>query len=85
MVGTREDGRLIAAPVSARVAHEVHHTVPQFLLRLRDRADTHQELDGKGIHLRLEYELEALHYGVDPDISHEELVARTERSTVVLP
>ena len=74
----------MAAPVSARRAHEVHRTVLQLLLPLRDRADTHQELDGEGIHLWLDNELEALHYGVDPDISREELAVLIEGSTVML-
>ena len=64
---------------------ELHHRVPQCLLRLRDRADAHPQLDGEGLQLWLDYELEALRYGVDPDISREELAALVEGSTVVLP
>jgi hypothetical protein len=54
-------------------------------LRLRDRADAHPQLDGEGLQLWLDYELEALHFGVDSDVSREELVALIEGSTVVLP
>jgi hypothetical protein len=42
-------------------------------LKLRDRADAHQDFNGKGIQLYLDYELEALRFGVDPDVSREKL------------
>ena len=61
---------------------EVHHQIPRRLLRLRDRADAHTELDGEGIQRWLDYELEALRYGVDPDPGREELAALVEGSTV---
>jgi hypothetical protein len=54
-------------------------------LRLRDRADAHPELDGEGIQRWMDYELEALRYGVDPDISRDDLATLVESSTVVLP
>ncbi len=73
----------MATPAARR--QEIHHTVPQCLLGLRDRADAHHEFDGEGLQLWLDYELEALHHGVDPDISREELAALIEGSTVVLP
>jgi hypothetical protein len=63
---------------------EVHHGVPRCLLRLRDRADAHPELDGEGIQLRLDYKLEALRWGVDPDVSREEVAVQVEGSTVQL-
>jgi hypothetical protein len=63
---------------------EVHHSAPRCLLSLRDRADAHPEFDGEGIQLWLDYELEALLYGIDPDISREELEALIEGSTVEL-
>jgi hypothetical protein len=76
----------MAAPAPVRgTQEEVHHAVPQCLLRLRDRADAHQELDGAGIQLWLDYELEVLRYGIDPDISREELAALIEGSAVLLP
>ena len=71
----------MAAQFPASGRQEVHHSVPQCLLRLRDRADAHQELDGEGFQLWLDYELEALPHGIDPDISHEELAALIEDST----
>ncbi len=61
---------------------EVHHEIPRCLLRLRDQADTHPRLDGEGVQLWLDYELEALRWGVAPDISREELAALVEGSTV---
>jgi hypothetical protein len=75
----------MAAPAPASEQKELHHTVPQCLLRLRDRADAHPELDGEGLQLWLNYELEGLRFGVDPDLSREELEALIEGSTVVLP
>ena len=63
-------------------AMEVHHQVPRYLLGLRDRSDAHAELDGEGIQKWLDYELEALRCGVDPDASREELAALIEGSTV---
>jgi hypothetical protein len=63
---------------------EVHHRIPQFLLRLRDRADA-APLNAAGIALWLEYEHEAMRYGVDPDATREELAALIEGSTVAIP
>ena len=60
---------------------EVHHRIPQCLLRLRDKADA-APLDGQGIELWLKFEAEAMHYGVDPGISREDLAALIESSTV---
>ena len=64
---------------------EVHHGIPRCLLRLRDRADAHAELDGEGIQRWLDYELEALRWGVDPDVTRDELAAMIEGSTVEMP
>ena len=73
----------MASPKAARLyAVEVHHQIPRYLLGLRDRADAHAELDGEGIQRWLDYELEALRYGVDPDLGREELAAMVEVSTV---
>lgn len=66
-------------------ALEIHHQVPCCLLRLRERAEEHPALDGEGLQRWLDYELEALCFGVDPDISREELSALVEGSTVELP
>lgn len=61
---------------------EVHHRVPRCLLRLRDRADAHRDLEGEGVQKWLDYEVEALRWGLDPDISREELATLVEGSTV---
>ncbi len=39
----------MAAQTPVSVRQEVHHAVPQCLLRLRDRAEAHHEFDGEGI------------------------------------
>ena len=75
----------MAAPTPLRGAQDIHHSAPYCLLRLRDRADTYPELDGKGLQFWLDYELEALRYGVDPDLYRKELTALIEGSTVLLP
>jgi hypothetical protein len=62
---------------------EIHHTVPQCLLRLRDRAEN-APLSGEGIELWLEYEHEAMRYGVDPDVPRADLAALIDASTVVM-
>lgn len=67
-----------------RAKGEVHHRVPRCLLRLRDRTDAHTELDGEGLQIWLDYELEALRWSVDPDISREVLAALVEGSTMEL-
>ena len=72
---------LVADELEGGVA--IHHTVPQCLLRLRDRADA-TPLDGEGIELWLEFEYEAMHYGVDVDISRDDLEALIEASCVVM-
>jgi hypothetical protein len=63
---------------------ELHHRVPRCLLRLHDRAVSGQ-LDGAGIAAWLEFEHEAMRYGVDVEISHEDLAELVEQSTVLLP
>ena len=73
-----------SAAGEAGSAVEVHHGVPRCLLRLRDRADAHTELDGEGIQLWLDYECEALRWGVDPDLGRDELAAMIDGSTVEL-
>ncbi len=64
---------------------EVHHEIPRCLLGLRDRADAHTEIDGEGIQKWLDYELEALRWGVDPDVTRDELAAMIGGSTVKMP
>jgi hypothetical protein len=64
---------------------ELHHGVPGCLLRLRDRADERTEIDGEGIQRWMDWECEALLYGIDPDTPREELAAMVEGSTVEIP
>ncbi len=68
----------------ASAPREVHHRVPRCLLRLRERAEAHAGLDGEGLQLWIDCELEAIRCGVDPDVSREELRALVEGSTVEL-
>jgi len=70
-----------AHQVPASGHQEIHRAVPRCLLRIRDRADAHQEFDGEGIQLWLDYELEALRFGLDPDVSREELAVLVQGST----
>jgi hypothetical protein len=65
---------------------EIHHTIPRYLLRLRDKRDKADDaaLDGEGIEAWLDYEHEAMRYGVDPDVGSEELAALIDASTVEL-
>jgi hypothetical protein len=71
-------------PVAAVV--EVHHEIPRCLLGLRDRADAHPDpLSGEGIQFWLDFECEAMRYGVDPDATRDELAALIDGSTVALP
>lgn len=67
------------------VAVEVHHEIPRCLLGLRDRADEHTELDGAALQAWLDFELEAMRWGVDPDISRDDLTALIDTSTVRMP
>jgi hypothetical protein len=62
---------------------EVHHRVARCVLGLRDRADACADpLSAEGLALWMDYELEALHFGVDPEVSRDELAALIEGSTV---
>jgi hypothetical protein len=72
------------APATAPVSLEVHHGVPRCLLRLRDRADA-AGFTGEGIELALEFEHEARCWGVDPEVSRDELAAMIDYSTVEIP
>ena len=72
----------MSAPAPASPA-EVHHAVPRCLLRLHDEA-TSGDLDGAGIQAWLEWEWEALRWGVPVEIAREDLEGLIERSTVLL-
>jgi hypothetical protein len=65
-------------------AVEIHHRVPQVLLRAYDQM-AGADLDGRGIQAYLDFEAEALRYGVDPEIAREDLEALIGASTVALP
>jgi hypothetical protein len=67
----------------ATAPREVHHRVARCVLGLRERADACADpLSAEGLALWMDYELEALRFGVDPDMFREELAALIEGSTV---
>ena len=73
----------MAAQTTAQTAAvQVHHRVPRCLLRLRDQADAHTDLDGAALQAWLDYEAEAQEHGVDPDLSRDELAELIDGSTV---
>ena len=63
-------------------ATEVHHQVPRRLLAAHDRMRAHTELNGEALQLWFEYEGLLLKFGLDPDISREELEQAIEASAV---
>jgi hypothetical protein len=69
---------------SATERVELHHRVPRCLLKLRERADA-SALDGAGLQAWLDYETEALRWGVDPDMSRQELAALIDASLEAIP
>jgi hypothetical protein len=75
---------VIASTPSAAIV-ELPHRVPRCLLRLREWADERTVLDGEGIQRWMDYECEALRFGVDPDTPREELAAMVEGSAVEIP
>jgi hypothetical protein len=62
---------------------ELHHREPRCLFRIHDRAVS-GELDGAGIAAWLQFEHEAMRYGVDVEIFREDLAELVEASTVLL-
>jgi hypothetical protein len=54
-------------------APEIHHRVPRRLLAAHDRMRAHTALNGEALQLWFEYEGLLLEFGLDPDISREEL------------
>ena len=72
----------MSAPALASPA-ELHHAVPRCLLRLHEKA-TSGELDGAGIQAWLEWEWEAMRWGVPAEIARETLERLVEASTVLL-
>jgi hypothetical protein len=72
------------APTSpAASPAEVHHAVPRCLLKLHDEA-TSGDLDGAGIQAWLEWEWEAMRWGVPVEIERADLERLVLASTVVL-
>jgi hypothetical protein len=70
-----------SAPVSPA---EVHHAVPRCLRKLHDGA-TSGDHDGAGIQAWLEWEWEAMRWGVPVEIERADLEKLIERSTVAIP
>ena len=62
------------------VAH-VHHRIPRRLLKVYDRGHG-PGLEPEDLQAWFEWEEEAFRYGVNPDVSREELAALIEGSTV---
>lgn len=63
-------------------ATEVHHRVPRRLLAVYDRMVARERLDGEALQLWFEYEGLLLEFGLDPDVSREELERAIEASAV---
>jgi hypothetical protein len=63
-------------------ATEVHHRVPRRLLAAHDRMLAHDRLDGEALQLWFEYEGLLLEFGLNPDITREELEQAIEASAV---
>ena len=71
--------------VPKATAVEVHHVVPRCLLTLRDRADSCADpLSAESLALWMNYECEALLFGIGPDTPREELAAMIEGSTAAI-
>ena len=65
---------------------EVHHRVARCVLGLRDKADACADaLSAEGLALCMDYELDALRFGVNPDMSREELAVLIKSSMVEIP
>jgi hypothetical protein len=61
---------------------EVHHQVPRCLLAAHDRMRAHTALNGEALQLWFEYEGLLLKFGLDPNISREELEQAIKASAV---
>lgn len=72
-------GTVFVADASGAV--EIHHRIPQILIRLWDEANAHATVDAASMQAWMDWEMEALLWGVDPEISRFELVALIEGST----
>ncbi|CAN5289395.1 hypothetical protein BH24ACT19_BH24ACT19_08080 [soil metagenome] len=65
-------------------ATEVHHRVPRRLLAAYDRARARKQFDGEALQLWFEYEELLFEFGLDPDLSREELEEAIESSAMVV-
>lgn len=65
-------------------AIEVHHEVPRCLLGSWDRGHG-PGLDAEDLAAWLDWEAEAFRYGVDPNVSRDELCALIDGSMVAIP
>jgi hypothetical protein len=63
-------------------ATEVHHRVPRRLLAAYDRMVAREQLDGEALQAWFECEGMLMEYGLDPDVSREELKRAIEASAV---
>jgi hypothetical protein len=63
---------------------EIHHRVPRHLLDAHDRMQTHAALDGVALQLWFEYEGLLLEFGLDLNVSREELQEAIESSAVAV-
>lgn len=63
---------------------EVHHHVPRCLLSFFDRAAS-GELDAAGLQAWFDWEEEAFRYGVNPDVSREDLIRLIDASAAPVP
>lgn len=61
---------------------EVHHQVPRRLLAAHDRMHSRQQLDGDALQEWFDYEELLFEFGLDPDISREELKRKIDDSAV---
>ena len=62
---------------------EIHHRIPRCLLKAHDRGHG-PGLEPEDLQAWFDWEEEAFRYGVDPDVSREELAALIEGSTAEL-
>lgn len=71
----------VTLPGIRRGKRHVHHRIPRRLLKVYDRGHG-PGLEPEDLQAWFEWEEEAFRYGVDPDISRQELAALIEGSTV---
>ena len=62
---------------------EAHHTKPRYLIGLHDAAHTLNGLDSGDLAAWVEWECEALHYGIDPDNTTREMLTKLVANSVI--